>query len=158
MNIRTFLGAAALALSSLTAHAIDTTPVQVTGPSFSQVILGSFTLTAESNVTGGLGFSPYVMVFPGFQIPLPTVSFSDIAAYSPGLDVYAMGTLSGFAFSFSNLAAGTYFLKTSGTVNGSNFVASHFQSINVAPVPEPATYGMVLLGLLAVAAVRRRKL
>ena len=156
MNIRTFLGAAALALSSLTAHAANTTPVQVSGPSFSHVILGSFTLTNQSNVTGGLGFSPYVVVAPGFQIALPTVSFNDVMVYS-NAQGFLRGALSGYDFYFSNLTADTYYLKTSGRVDGSNFVAAHFQSMSVAPVPEPATYGMVLLGLLAVAAVRRRQ-
>lgn len=157
MNIRSILGTVALALSSLTAHATSTTPVQVTGPSFSHVILGSFTLTDTSNLVGGLGYSPYVLVAPGFQIELPTVSFSDVLLYSHAQGWFK-GTLTGYDFLFSNLTADTYYLKTSGTVDGSNFVASHFHAISVTPVPEPATYGMVLLGLLAVAAVRRRQL
>lgn len=60
--------------------------------------------------------------------------------------------------STSSLAAGNYFLLVSGTVL-SNASGAYTGSLSVSPVPEPATYGMMLGGLALVGALasRRRK-
>lgn len=156
MNFKSTVSAAAIALFSIVSNAASTSPLQVTGPSFSEVELGSFTVTGDSNVFGSLGFSPYVLIAPGFQIALPTVSFSAVSAYNPALTL-ATGTLNGYDFSFLNLKAGTYSLRTSGSLNGSNFIAGQYNVFSVSPVPEPSTYAMVLAGLFSLVAVRRRQ-
>ena len=156
MNTKSLIGAAAIAVFSLTSNAASTNPVQVTGPSFADVELGSFTIANESNVTGSLGFAPYVLIAPGFKIALPNVSFNSVTAYSP-TSALSTGTLAGYDFSFLNLSSGTYILRTSGSLNGTNFIAAQFNAFSVSPVPEPSTYAMVFAGLLSVLALRRRQ-
>jgi len=55
-----------------------------------------------------------------------------------------------------NLAAGSYYLQVSGTLV-STTSGAYGGSIMLAPVPEPATYGMLLAGLGAVGALARRR-
>ena len=157
MNLKSLAGAAAIALLSLATHAASTSPVQVSGPSFSDIELGSFTIANTSNVVGSLGFAPYVLIAPGFQIALPSVSFNAVSVYNPTLTFYANGTLTGNDFGFSDLNAGTYSLRSSGSITGSNFIGAQYSAFSISPVPEPSTYAMVLLGLLAMAAIRRRQ-
>ena len=66
-----------------------------------------------------------------------------------------------YRFHADNLVQGNYYLEVTGTVQGSNGGA-YGGSLNVTalePVPEPATYGMLLggLGLLGYAARRKKQ-
>jgi hypothetical protein len=62
----------------------------------------------------------------------------------------------GMAVSHTSLLAGSYTLTVSGNADG-NFGGSYGLNMAVTPVPEPATYGMLLvgLGLLGFAGKRR---
>jgi hypothetical protein len=55
-----------------------------------------------------------------------------------------------------NLTAGSYFLRVSGFVV-SDAGASFGGNVNVSPVPEPATYGMMLGGLALMGLLARRR-
>jgi hypothetical protein len=155
MRLKTCASVAVIAFSSLTASATTTTPVAVTGPSFSEVELATLTLTERAHVSGAVGYAPYVLIAPGVQVALPPVSFSTISAYNAVRSLTTFAAWSGNNFTFSDLDAGSYSLRTAGQVQGSNFVAVQF---TVIPVPEPGTYAMLLggLGVLGVVSRRRR--
>lgn len=154
MAIKKFTGAVLIALSSFTANAANTSPVQVTGPTFSDIELGSFILTGASDVSGTLGFAPYVLIAPGFQIALPSVTFNAITAYHTTQALTTTGFLAGDMFTFAGLTSGTYKLRTSGSLMGSNFIGAQY---TVTPVPEPETFAMLLAGLGIVSVLVRRR-
>jgi PEP-CTERM motif len=54
------------------------------------------------------------------------------------------------------LDAGTHTITVNGNVNGRNRSGSYVGNINIAPVPEPATWAMMLLGFGAVGFAMRR--
>ncbi len=154
MNIKTLVSSVAIALSSLAANAATTAPVQVSGPSFADVLLATFTLAEASDVSGALGYAPYIAVAPGFQIPLPPVTFNSLSAYNVAQSATTWATLTGENFTFSNLAAGSYELWTAGSVAGFNLIGAQF---TVTQVPEPETFAMLLAGLGLVGGVARRQ-
>ena len=159
MHYKTIIGIATLSLSSLAANAAFTAPVQVAGPSFSDIELGTFTLSATSNVVGDLGYAPYVLVAPGIQISLPPVTFNSVNINNVAQTLVTTGALSGEHFSFSGLNAGTYSLRTSGSLTGTNFVAAQYTFITTL-VPEPESFLMLLagIGLIGIFARRRNRL
>lgn len=57
---------------------------------------------------------------------------------------------------FSSIAAGNYFYKVTGTVDGP-FGGSYLLSSNLVPVPEPETYALMLAGLGAISMLMRRR-
>lgn len=159
MTIKTLISSVVLALSTLAANAASTAPVQVYGPSFSDVLLTSFTLDEASVVSGALGYAPYVLVAPNFQIALPPVTFTSLLAFNTDQSPTTWATLAGDNFTFSNLAAGTYQLRTSGTVDGFNLIGAQYtiSQFTVTLVPEPETFAMLLAGLGLVGGLARRQ-
>ena len=154
MKIKVVAGALAVALSSFAASAVSTSPVQVNGPTFADYELGTFTLSGLSNVSGTLGFAPYVLIAPGFQIALPPVTFSSASVYNAS-PVFSMASaVSSNVFAFSGLTTGTYSLRASGAVAGTNFIAAQF---TVTSVPEPETFAMMLAGLALVGSMALRR-
>lgn len=155
MNIKALASSAIIALSALAANAASSpAPVQVVGPSFADVELASFTLSGVSNVTGSVGFSPYVLIAPGFQILLPHVSFSSVSVRNAASAIETMASWSGNDFTFAGLASGTYSLKAGGSLMGTNYIGAQF---SVIFVPEPETFAMLLAGLGLVGALARRR-
>jgi len=56
------------------------------------------------------------------------------------------------------LLAGSHTITVNGTVQGTNRSGSYVGNINIAPVPEPVSWGMMLLGFGAIGyAMRRRR-
>lgn len=156
MRFKTLASAAVIALSPLGAHAALTSPspIQVVGPSFSDIELASFTLDEISNVTGAVGFSPYVLIPTGFQLALPPVHFNSVSVYRSTQNVATLALSSTNDFTFSNLTAGAYSLKASGLLTGTNFIAAQYTT---AVVPEPEIFGMLLLGAGVVGTLARRR-
>ena len=62
-------------------------------------------------------------------------------------------------FSFAGLAAGNYDLAVSGYLDRGQFLGGYTGSISAvaAPVPEPETYAMLMLGLAGVGFAARRR-
>jgi hypothetical protein len=62
----------------------------------------------------------------------------------------------GWNIASTSIGAGSYALEVIGTVTGS-IHGSYAGTLNVSPVPEPETYGMMLGGLALLGVVARRK-
>jgi hypothetical protein len=82
----------------------------------------------------------------------------DTFTYSPIILPLKDFDLTRYTFSFSNLAAGTYTLQFN-LLAGGHYNGSYNISPITTPVPEPETYGMMLvgLGLMGTIALRRQK-
>lgn len=82
----------------------------------------------------------------------------DTFTYSPIILPLQNFDLTRYTFSFNNLDAGTYTLKFN-LILGGNYTGSYTVSPVTMPVPEPETYGMMLigLGLMGTIALRRQK-
>lgn len=152
------VAAATLALFSAAAKAEQLAPVMV-GSSFSDVVIGSITLSSLSNLSGHLfALDAVVGNFLGAPVSftLQQVGFSNASVGNLGADADA----SAAGFSFSNVAAGSYIVKASGSlsgaaqIQGTGFVGANY---TVTAVPEPETYALMLAGLGAVAFVARRR-
>lgn len=142
------------------ASATLTTPVLVAANStFSDVVLGTITLGTTSNLTGTLGsIDSAVLTFGSFNFP---VTFSSVTFSGSSLSGESYSSaVGGSTFSFSNLLAGVYTLKASGEVGplgtggGGGLIAADY---NIAAVPEPETYAMLLAGLGMMGFVARRR-
>ncbi len=148
--------AGAAGAATLDAVAVSTTATPA-GNSFSDVVLGSFTLTQASDVTGSVLAATTVGFGNGLTLPLQSVSFSFAGLNGlTDLDASASG------FHYANLAAGTYQLLASGSLSGPGFggIAVLSTTLNVtaaAVVPEPATYALMLAGIAAIGFVARRR-
>jgi PEP-CTERM motif len=110
----------------------------------------SFSIAALGNVAGGL------VDFLVFQ--WNDVNLSSVVVTGQG-QVRADSTPTN-GFSFSGLSAGTYDLAVSGSLDRGQILGGYSGSISsvAAPVPEPETYAMLMLGLAGVGyAARKRK-
>lgn len=67
------------------------------------------------------------------------------------------GTTGDVANVFPSLTAGNYYYKVSGVADGQYGGFYTISSYAIAPVPEPETYALLLLGLGATVVARRRK-
>ena len=160
MKLKIIASAAILAVSAINASADTLGPVSVLGSSFSDLLVGTIYVSSLSNLVGSLYAFQSINVGNPYNLTLTldTVTFTSAS----------FGTLSGDAdvsvagFNFSNVAAGSYLVKASGTLGGNGEVHdTAFISANytVTSVPEPETYAMMLAGLGAVGfiAFRRRR-
>ncbi len=157
MNKKTLMLAAIATLLGGAASAATLDPVFVSpsNGSFSDIVLGSFTLTQTSDVSGSVLAATSIDFGHNISLPLQSVTFS-FAGLNGKTDLDASTT----GFHYANLAAGTYQLIASGTLGGSGFgnVAVLSTTLNtVAAVPEPATYALMLAGVAGVGFAARRR-
>jgi hypothetical protein len=152
--------AAVLAATSLNASALTILGGPITGSSFSAVTIGTISVASLSEVTGSL-FAATNVTFPppfGFTLTLDQVTFTSgtVGALVGDLDASAAG------FHFTNVAAGNYIVKASGTLDGLGqypglaLVGANY-SVTATPVPEPETYALMLAGLGIVGFVASRR-
>ena len=112
----------------------------------------SFSISALGNVTGGL---VDFLVFQWNDVNLSSVAVSG-SGYSKIDSSLADG------FSFTGLSAGTYDLAVSGYLDRRQPFGGYLGAISstatvAAPVPEPETYAMLMLGLAGVGFAARRR-
>jgi hypothetical protein len=113
----------------------------------------NFTLNSSANVKGGL-------------LDIGPISLGSITLSGGGLSTSLIDSTAS-AFSFNDLLAGVYQLVISGDVKNGGFLGGGWgvyvgglhatASSVVAPVPEPKTYALLALGLLAMGWVVRRR-
>lgn len=128
-----------------------------TGSSFPFEVIYTFSLASLSDLlaVGVTNDSPGVFDINGAAARL----YAD-----NGNANYSDDTLiGGFAFdntsitqNFAGLAAGAYFYKVTGNVDGP-FGGSYLLSSHLTPVPEPKAYAMLLAGLGVVSLLARRR-
>ncbi len=110
----------------------------------------SFSIAALGNVSGGL---VDFLVFQWNDVNLSSVVVS-------GQGQVRTDNSAADGFSFAALGAGNYDLAVSGSLDRGQLFGGYTGSISAvaAPVPEPETYAMLMLGLAGVGfAARRRK-
>jgi PEP-CTERM motif len=116
-------------------------------PSFQDLSIGKFTLTALSDLAG-------FFASPGLE-------FSKVSLWS-GKKVVSTDTDLSDGVSFADIGAGKYSVRVSGLVDGPKFSGYRFGAyaggFTVTPsVPEPETYALFGAGLLAVFFMSRRR-
>jgi hypothetical protein len=139
MKLKTLLMAFVLSISSISSFADTTTPLPVSG-SFSNLLLGSVTISSLSDITGTINQLSTVSAGP-FSFTLLPVSLTGGS--------FGSSSFSGNTFSFDNITAGTYSLFASGYTHGTATAGfgSIYATYSVTAVPEPKTSGMFLAGL-----------
>jgi hypothetical protein len=80
----------------------------------------------------------------------------DLVLAGGGLVASSTGAAGNWNIASTLLAPGSYVLEIAGKVTGSAS-GNYNGTLNVSPVPEPETYGMMLMGLAMVGVVARRK-
>lgn len=152
-----FVGAGFVAQTASAANVSNT--YNITFPNSYAVISGDFagngtTFTDFYNFTVGTSD-----LDAGFYANQGKVVGLDITRFDL---VGINGTISGvgangsWSIASTLLSPGSYVLAVAGTVTGS-LSGNYNGTLNVSPVPEPETYGMMLAGLALVGVVARRK-
>jgi hypothetical protein len=173
MRIRKIAIGAMLMASAVLAQAADiehTTTIDMSGDDgfYSGVFGGKF----SGSLVGKTFLDTYLLSFSavsdldavvtsiasGTKLDLDITSFSLYSGTKliASSDVAATGKLDLQTLSFTNLAGGAYSLQVGGTVLGSSG-GSYGGNINVSPVPEPATWGMIAGSLAAFGLLSRRR-
>ncbi len=152
-----FVAAAVLALSSVAANAATIYAPSISGASFSDVTIGTITVSGVSDIVGNFFAAETV----SFTTPFAGTFTLDKVTFTSGTVGSLVDTdASAVGFNFKNVAAGSYVVKASGTLDGTGqfqkaaFVGAEY---NVTAVPEPTTYALLLAGLGAVGFVARRR-
>ena len=157
MKLQLIAAAALLALANASSAA-TLTPVTV-GPTFTDVQIGTITIGSLSNLMGNVFALDSVNgTFFGnpisFSLQQVTFSSAGVGSLMGDTDATAAG------FAFSNVAAGSYIVKASGSLSGpaqilgTGFVGATY---TVTAVPEPETYALLLAGLGVVGFIARRR-
>ena len=109
----------------------------------------SFSIAALGNVAGGL---VDFLVFQWNDVNLNSVVVS-------GQGQVRTDNSAADGFSFAGLTAGNYDLAVSGSLDRGQLLGGYTGSISsvAAPVPEPETYAMLMLGLAGVGFAARRR-
>lgn len=173
-NSRKFAASVALACAALmnpVVHAADISnppaPIDIVdgGGFFGRLITGAAggdTFADQYTFTAAGGSSIVADLFSYSGSPNNGVDITAFDLYATGGTLVGTGTaiesdgIEQWRLSTGNLAADTYYVQVSGSVR-SAVPAVYSASLAVTPVPEPATYGMLLGGLALVGAMSRRR-
>jgi hypothetical protein len=154
-----FVGAGFVAQTASAAN-VDNT-YNITFPNSYAVISGDFagngtTFTDHYKFT--VGASDLDAGFYANQGKIVGLDISRFELVLAGGGLVASGTGASGSWNIAStlLAPGSYILEVAGKVTGS-ISGNYNGTLNVSPVPEPETYGMMLAGLALVGVVARRK-
>ena len=163
MKLTTLAAAAVLALGTSSAFAadieFDAGAIPLVPDTFYHLFdhpeVGTFTDTVTFSITAGdlsSSANPLNVMLGG-----QNVSNIDGLEYTIWSGAESMGTFAGNNTTWTqSLAAGDYVVKISGNANGS-FGGTYGFAMQLAPVPEPQTYAMLLAGLGLVGFAARRR-
>lgn len=157
MKIKSLAAALLTTIAAASASAASPTLMYsdpITTSSFSNWLVGTINIGSVSNLEGFFFAAENI----SGTTPVPFKLSLDKVTFSSG----AIGawTTTGDKFSFLNVAAGNYDVTATGTLDGLGGykkLALIGASYTLAPVPEPETYAMLLVGLGLMGAVVRRR-
>jgi hypothetical protein len=154
-----FVGAGFVAQSASATNTINNYNVDLTN--FYALISGDFAgngNTFQDYYSFTVGASDLDAGFYANQGSVVGLSISKFDLVNASNTVVAAGSGSGGSWNIAStlLAPGSYKLEVWGTVTGSTS-GNYNGTLNVSPVPEPETYGMLLGGLALMGVVARRK-
>lgn len=119
------------------------------------VAVGAFSDTISFTLGGSSSLSGAASSFQFNVGALPVLSITGLTAELYNSSNVLLG--SGLSFSAPGFqAAGSYYLKLSGTANGV-IGGLYSAGLNVSPAPEPETWAMMIAGLGLVGSIARRK-
>lgn len=163
MKIKSVIATAVLAAAGIT-NSIAAVPTLNPSASFSNTVSGLFTDTWTFNLGSA---STVAASLSNVEVSMGSFSFGKISNFSAllnGVTIFNLGT---FSSSTPPVTIKTQILSGSATLPAGNFTlqvsgnagtgASYGGAIVAAPVPEPETYGMMLVGLGLMGAVARRR-
>ena len=152
--------AAVLAATSLNSSAALIVADPILGTSFSDVTIGTISVGSLSDLSGSL----FAFSSINTTVPIPLTFTLDLVTFTSGSVGSLVGDLDPTVdgFHFSNVAAGNYIVKASGTLDNSGqihalAVLGATYTVTATPVPEPETYALMLAGLGIVGFVASRR-
>ncbi len=152
------LVAGLLAAASFGASAATVFSGPVLGTSFTNVNIGTISVSSLSDLTGTV-FAANTVTYTIYGSPV-TLTLDHVTFSSAKVGSLVDSDASATGFSFHNVAAGYYDIIVSGSLVAGGQVpdlALLGATYTVTAVPEPETYGMMLGGLAAIGAIARRK-
>jgi hypothetical protein len=124
----------------------------------------AFTVTQSGYLVGTIGstsFSPAQFVnitAANFVGPLTMPSGNPRQSFNVTTTDYGHGVKSEFGFLFKVLLQpGTYRLFVGGTTIGAKATGNFSGTLNFAPVPEPMTWGLMIMGFAGIGTAMRRR-
>lgn len=155
--LKEVVAAAAASLLVGGASAATVTSGAFSGSSFTDLVVGTISVGATSNLSGNFFAADSVSFGSFLTLTLDVVTFT-----SGSVGVLTDSDPTPVGFSFSNVPAGSYVVKASGWLDDTgqlpNFAVIG-ANYTVTPVPEPTAAAMLLAGfaVMGFIAMRRRR-
>lgn len=155
--LKKVVAAAAASLLVGGASAATITSGTFSGTSFTNLVVGTISVGATSNLSGNFFAADSVTFGNVLSLTLDVVTFT-----SGTVETLTDSDPTAVGFNFSNVPAGSYLVKASGWLDNSGQLADFAvigANYTVTPVPEPTAAAMLLAGfaVMGFIAMRRRR-